>query len=50
MQDYMMEQVVEKYANIEVRDDIVPTATIKLSGTTVEIGKTTNSRSNTNRQ
>ena len=28
-----------KYANIEVRDDIVPTATIKLSGTAVEIGK-----------
>ena len=29
-----------KYANIEVRDDIVPTATIKLSGTAVEIGGT----------
>ena len=28
-----------KNANIEVRDDIVPTATIKLSGTAVEIGK-----------
>ena len=28
-----------KYANIEVRDDIAPTATIKLSGTAVEIGK-----------
>ena len=28
-----------KYANIEVRDDIDPTATIKLSGTAVEIGK-----------
>ena len=29
-----------KYANIEVRDDIAPTATIKLSGTAVEIGGT----------
>ena len=29
-----------KYANIEVMDKIEPTATIKLSGTTVEIGKT----------
>ena len=38
-----------KYANIEVRDDIVPTATIKLSGTAVEIGKTINSRSGANR-
>ena len=28
-----------KNANIEVRDDIAPTATIKLSGTAVEIGK-----------
>ena len=29
-----------KYANIEVMDKIAPTATIKLSGTTVEIGGT----------
>ena len=29
-----------KYANIEVRDDIAPTATIKLSGTAVEVGGT----------
>ena len=29
-----------KYANIEVMDKIAPTATIKLSGTTVEVGDT----------